>query len=64
MALGQCMRKSSVPSGHLIFIEPMQPILVEEPPDSEWSHEVKWDGYRPRSFLAERQRAGVHTARA
>ena len=34
----------------LSFIEPMQPTLVDAPPDArragEWITEVKWDGYR------------------
>ncbi|CDX21544.1 ATP dependent DNA ligase [Mesorhizobium sp. ORS 3324] len=32
---------------HLSFIRPMEPELVEQPPNGdEWSHEVKFDGYR------------------
>lgn len=32
---------------HLSFIRPMEPELVEQPPKGdEWSHEVKFDGYR------------------
>lgn len=31
----------------LSFIRPMEPELVEQPPKGdEWSHEVKFDGYR------------------
>lgn len=46
------MRKSSVLSGQLVFIEPMQPTLVEKPPEGgKWTHEVKWDGYRSQIVL-------------
>ena len=30
----------------LTFIEPQLPSLVEQPPEEEWVHEVKHDGYR------------------
>jgi bifunctional non-homologous end joining protein LigD len=39
-------------TGPLRFIVPMQPVLVDEPPEhGEWSHEIKWDGYRTQIIL-------------
>lgn len=39
------MRKR--PTSGLSFIEPMLPTLVDDPPEGgEWTHEVKFDGYR------------------
>ncbi len=39
-------------AGPLRFIVPMQPVLVDEPPArGEWSHEIKWDGYRTQIIL-------------
>src|SRR6478735_3481983 len=36
----------------LSFIEPMQPALVDTPPDgTDWIHEVKWDGYRSQVII-------------
>ncbi|WP_366940971.1 ATP-dependent DNA ligase [Mesorhizobium sp.] len=40
------MRKP-VDAARLSFIRPMEPELVEQPPNgAEWSHEAKFDGYR------------------
>lgn len=45
------------------FIEPMQPTLVDEPPDGDtWLHEVKWDGYRTEVFITN-GKAVVYTRR-
>ncbi|AZO05606.1 ATP-dependent DNA ligase [Mesorhizobium sp. M2A.F.Ca.ET.043.02.1.1] len=44
------MRK---PAGgaRLSFIRPMEPELVEQPPDGDgWSHEIKFDGYRTQAI--------------
>lgn len=39
-------------AGPLRFIVPMQPVLVDEPPArGEWSHEIKWDGYRTQIIV-------------
>lgn len=36
----------------LKFIDPMQPSLVDEPPDGDgWLHEVKYDGYRTQLHI-------------
>jgi hypothetical protein len=32
------------------FIEPMQALAVEKPPDGDWLYEVKLDGYRALAF--------------
>ena len=46
------MAKRSVVGNRLDFIEPMQPTLVDEPPEGEdWIHEVKFDGYRTQIVL-------------
>ncbi|CAM5770664.1 ATP-dependent DNA ligase [Mesorhizobium amorphae] len=36
----------------LAFIAPMMPMLVDEPPEGdEWTHEVKYDGYRSQIII-------------
>ncbi|ESY13882.1 hypothetical protein X748_02660 [Mesorhizobium sp. LNJC386A00] len=38
----------------LKFVEPLMPTLVEKPPEGDgWSHEVKFDGYRPQMIIDE-----------
>lgn len=38
----------------LKFIEPLMPTLVDKPPEGgEWSHEVKFDGYRSQIVIDE-----------
>lgn len=49
------MRKSAG-SVRLSFIRPMEPELVEQPPmGEEWSHEVKFDGYRTQAIKDEQR---------
>ena len=57
------MAKRGVVGNRLDFIEPMQPTLVDEPPQGEdWVHELKLDGYRSQVVL-EAGKARVFTWR-
>ena len=57
------MAKRGVVGNRLDFIEPMQPTLVDEPPEGEdWLHELKLDGYRSQIVL-EAGKARVFTRR-
>jgi len=50
-------------SGSLAFIEPQLPTLVEQPPEGEeWTHEIKYDGYRSQIVL-DRGKATIYTRR-
>jgi DNA ligase D-like protein (predicted ligase) len=40
----------------LAFIEPMDPTLVDKPPEGDqWFHEIKYDGYRSQIAIAGRE---------
>lgn len=57
------MRKRIAAKPSLSFIEPMQPALIDAPPDgSDWVHEVKWDGYRSQ-VIVQNDAARIFTRR-
>ena len=58
------MRKRIAAKPSLSFIEPMQPALVDAPPDgSDWVHEVKWDGYRSQVIVQNGRCPDLHPPR-
>lgn len=44
-----------------MFIPPMLPTLVDEPPEGEgWTHEIKYDGYRTQVIVSGKD-GGAYT---